>query len=281
VISNRSVPTDTVLPHIFYRDVEEAIVWLSNAFGFVEHYRYGDPVSGAQMRAGNAWIMLKSARQDGATPKQLGFETQSLTIFVEDIEAHFRQAKSAAVKILEDPHETVYGELQYGVQDLDGHHWLFSRHAHDLSPDKWGATVSHAAVLTPQISPMLAVSDASAAIDFYKVAFDADVLWRLGGDGHIVAGLSVHGAQFFLATESPQYGTRGPNAAGFTTVRIELLVDDPEAVQRGALAAGAVFRSPMTEHTHSTTGPRPIRRMLQGSVIDPFGHMWLIGKILD
>jgi hypothetical protein len=29
------------------------------------------------------------------------------------------------------------------------------------------------------------------------------------------------------------------------------------------------------------TGPRPIKRMLQGSVLDPSGHMWLIGKILE
>lgn len=281
MISNRSVPTDTVLPHIVYRDVEAAIAWLGNAFGFVEHYRYGDPVSGAQMSAGNAWIMLKRARHEGGSPKQLGFGTQSLTVFIEEIDAHFQMAKSAGVTILEDLHETVYGELQYGAEDLDGHHWLFSRHARDLSPDQWGARISHAAVLTPQISPMLAVSNANAAIDFYKAAFDASVLWHLGNDDHVVAGLSVHGARFFLATESPPYGTRSPDSAGFTTVRIELFVDDPVAVQRQAIAAGATFRSPVEEHGHSMSGPRPIRRILQGGVIDPFGHMWLIGKILE
>jgi uncharacterized glyoxalase superfamily protein PhnB len=281
VISNRSVPTDTVLPHIVYRDVEAAIAWLGNAFGFVEHYRYGDPASGAQMSAGNAWIMLEKVRHEGGSPKQLGFGTQSLTIFIEEIDAHFQMAKSAGVTILEDLHETVYGELQYGAEDLDGHHWLFSRHARNLSPDQWGARISHSAVLTPQISPMLAVSNANAAIDFYKAAFDASVLWHLGNDEHVVAGLSVHGARFFLATESPPYGTRSPDSAGFTTVRIELFVDDPVAVQRQAIAAGATFRSPVEEHAHSMSGPRPIRRILQGGVIDPFGHMWLIGKILE
>jgi uncharacterized glyoxalase superfamily protein PhnB len=281
MISNRSLPTDTVLPHLMYRDLEEAIAWLSDAFGFVEHYRYGDPISGAQMGAGNAWIMLKKAKHEGASPKQLGFGTQSLTLFIEDLEEHFQRAKSSGVTILEDLHETVYGELQYAAEDLDGHHWLFSRHARNLSPDQWGAMVSHAAVLTPQISPMLAVGDANAAIEFYKAAFDADVLWHLGGGEHVVAGLSVHGARFFLATESRAYGTCGPAAAGFTTVRIELFVDDPEAVQRQALAAGADLRSPVTEHTHFTTGPRPIRRMLQGGVVDPFGHRWLIEKILE
>lgn len=233
------------------------------------------------MSIGNAWLMLRRARDPRAIPKHLGFGTQSLTVFIEDVEAHFEHAQSSGVTILEDLHETEYGELQYGAEDLDGHHWLFSRHARDSSPEQWGATVSRAAVLTPQISPMLAVSDADAAIEFYKAAFGATVLWHLGGAEHAVAGLSIHGARVFLATESPEYGTRGPAAAGFTTVRIELFVDDPEAVQGQALAAGAVFGSPVEEHRYSTTGPYPIKRMLQGGVIDPFGHRWLIGKILE
>jgi PhnB protein len=132
-----------------------------------------------------------------------------------------------------------------------------------------------------QISPMLAVSDGNAAIEFYRAAFGAVVLWHLNGGGHVVAGLSIDGAEFFLAHESPPHGTRGPASVGFTTVRIELFVDDPGAVQRRAMAAGAIERSPVVEHEHATTGVRPIRRMLQGAVVDPFGHMWLIGKILE
>lgn len=131
-----------------------------------------------------------------------------------------------------------------------------------------------------QISPMLAVNNGNAAISFYNAAFGATLLWSLGDD-HVVAGLSINGAEFFLATESPEYGTRGPSSAGFTTVRIELFADDPVAMHKQALAAGAVEHSPVLEHTHETTGPRPITRMLQGAVIDPFGHLWLIGKILD
>lgn len=125
---------------------------------------------------------------------------------------------------------------------------------------------------------MLAVSNGSAAIEFYKAAFGAKVLWDLDG---AVAGLAIDGAEFFLADQSPEYGTRAPQSAGFTTVRIELFVDDPIAVQRRALAVGAVEHSPVEEHQHTTIGPRPIKRMLQGAILDPFGHMWLIGKILE
>jgi predicted enzyme related to lactoylglutathione lyase len=133
-----------VLPHVTYRNVVDAIAWLTKAFGFTECYRYGEPggpVSGAQMQIARAWIMLKQARGGSASPVQLGYETQSLTLFLDDIEAHFERSKASGVKFVEDLHETVYGELQYAAEDLDGHHWLFSRHARDVNPEEFGATV--------------------------------------------------------------------------------------------------------------------------------------------
>ena len=130
-----------------------------------------------------------------------------------------------------------------------------------------------------RIAPMLAVTDADAAIAFYQRAFGATVRWRLGGE-HVVAGLEIGGAEFFLATESPGNGTRGPSSAGCTTVRIELFVDDPAAVHERAIAAGATEKDPVREHEHETVGPHPIRRMLQGAVINPAGHMWLVGRFL-
>jgi uncharacterized glyoxalase superfamily protein PhnB len=143
-MKNRSVPADTVLPHLFYENVAAALAWLHNAFGFVEHFRYGEPdgiVQGAQMHLGDAWIMLASTRSGRASPAQIGLETQSLTIFVEDVGAHFERAKSAGAKIVEELHETPYGERQYGAEDLEGHHWLFSKHVRDVSPGEWGATI--------------------------------------------------------------------------------------------------------------------------------------------
>ena len=135
--------------------------------------------------------------------------------------------------------------------------------------------------MTTEISPMLAVSDGTAAIKFYQAAFGAQVLWHLGDGADVVAGLSIDGAKFFLAHEAPPYGTRSPDSAGFTTVRIELFVDDPIAVHKKALAAGASNHSPVEEHQHETAGPQPIKRMLQGAVVDPFSHMWLIGKFVE
>lgn len=142
MLTNRSVPVDTVLPHVTYKHLPEAMDWLGRTFGCVEHYRYGYPVSGAQVRIGNAYIMVRAARGDYRSPAELGFGNQSLTIFIEDVAGHFEHSKAAGAKIVEDLHETEYGELQYGVEDLEGHHWLFSRHARDVSPDAWGATIA-------------------------------------------------------------------------------------------------------------------------------------------
>ncbi len=119
-MKNRSVPVDTILPHLVYEDVGGALTWLAKAFGFTEHFRYaepGGPVQGAQMHLGHTWIMLAGSRPDRASPSRLGYRTQSLTVFVEDIDAHFQKAKSAGAKIVEEIHETEYGERQYGVED--------------------------------------------------------------------------------------------------------------------------------------------------------------------
>jgi uncharacterized glyoxalase superfamily protein PhnB len=61
---------------------------------------------------------------------------------IEDVDGHYQKAKSAGARIVEDPHETGYGEYQYVAVDLEGHHWLFSRHARDVDHSEWGATVA-------------------------------------------------------------------------------------------------------------------------------------------
>ena len=141
-MNNRSVPTSTLLPHLVYRDVTDACEWLTRVFGFTEHYRYGQPVSGIQMYLGGAYIMLTGPREGTESPARVGYRTQTLTVMVPDVEAHYAKTKREGGTVWEDLHETIYGERQYGVEDLDGHRWLFSQHARDVSPEEWGATVA-------------------------------------------------------------------------------------------------------------------------------------------
>ena len=140
-MNNRSVPVSTVLPHLVYRSLPDACDWLTRVFGFTESYRYGDPVSGIQMYLGDAYIMLTGPRQSTQSPAIVGYNTQNLTIIVSDVDTHYSHTQSEGATIWEDLHETIYGERQYGVEDLDGHRWIFSLHARDLDPREWGATL--------------------------------------------------------------------------------------------------------------------------------------------
>jgi predicted enzyme related to lactoylglutathione lyase len=186
MIENRSVPTNIVLPHVVYQNVADAMAWLTKTFGFTEHYRYGEPgrPSGAQMHLGTAWIMLRTAEAGCASPARLGYGTQSLTVFVDDVDAHFQRAKSAGAKIVEDLNETAYGERQYGAEDLDGHHWLFSRHARDVSPDEWGAKVSEvknrvALLRRPRLCYLeIPAVDVRQSVAFYEKVFGWNIRHR-------------------------------------------------------------------------------------------------------
>jgi len=141
-MNNRSVPTSTLLAHLCYRDISKACSWLSRVFGFTEYYRYGQPLSGIQMYLGNAHIMISGPREGRfEPPANLGYGTQMLAVIVPDVHAHYANTKRHGATIWEELQETVYGELQYGVTDLEGHRWLFSQHAHDVAPESWGATV--------------------------------------------------------------------------------------------------------------------------------------------
>ncbi|HTS73696.1 MAG TPA: VOC family protein [Gaiellaceae bacterium] len=118
------------------------------------------------------------------------------------------------------------------------------------------------------LSVMLIVPDAEAAIVWYKRALGATELWNLGG----VAGLEVDGAPFFLHEVNPENATeRSPEQVRATSTRIELFVDDPDAVLQRALAAGASLGSEIVDHQVSWGTHR------QGGFRDPFGHNWSVG----
>ena len=91
---------------------------------------------------------------------------------------------------------------------------------------------------TAQIVPNLSVSNGKAAVAFYKEAFGAIELFRIEmGDGDLFAELSIGGARVFVADESHPHKNLSPDTLGGTTVRIDLLSDDPDGMQARAVAA--------------------------------------------
>ena len=81
-----------------------------------------------------------------------------------------------------------------------------------------------------KIAPLLSVRNGAKAIDFYKAAFDAEELVRIESpDGDVVAQLKIGESEFWLADESPQHQNFSPETLGGGTVRMVMVVENPDA----------------------------------------------------
>jgi PhnB protein len=119
---------------------------------------------------------------------------------------------------------------------------------------------------------MLTVTNAAAASDFYQRAFDAVELSRVAAPtGQLVIGLAIDGHRFFAVDENRPAFNVSPETLGGTSVRLSLIVDDPDAAADRAIGAGARLVFPVADQPYG---------MRQGRVADPFGHHWLVGKNL-
>ncbi len=126
--------------------------------------------------------------------------------------------------------------------------------------------------LKTSIAPMLSVRNGARAVEFYRSAFGAVELFRLDDDtGAVVARLAVDGAEFWVADESPEHFNFSPETLGGGSVRMVMVVDDPDAAFERAIHAGAKVVWPV----HDEYGWR------LGRAVDPFGHHWEIGKPIE
>ena len=122
------------------------------------------------------------------------------------------------------------------------------------------------------LSPMLSVRRGAAAVEYYTQSFGAVTLFRIDSDdGGVVAQLSAHGAEFWVADESPEHLNFSPETLRGSTVRLVLVVSEPHDVVARALQAGAESILSVDERNG----------WLLGRVVDPFGHHWEIGRPLD
>ena len=139
MVSNPPANTPRVTPYLLYEDVAAMLDWLAKAFGLRESFRMNGPdgkVSHAEMRLADGLVMMGCPGPDYRNPKRRGGVTQSLHVYVDDVDAHFRHAKAAGAKILAEPADQFYGDRRYGVEDPEGHHWHFAQHVRDVSEEE-------------------------------------------------------------------------------------------------------------------------------------------------
>jgi len=126
--------TVNIIPCLRYRDAPAAIEWLCDTFGFEKQAVYANPDGGiahAQLTFGNGMIMLGSADAESAwgklirQPEEVGAETQSAYIVVQDPDAIYARAKAAGADIVIDIKFEDYGGRGFSCRDPEGHLWNF------------------------------------------------------------------------------------------------------------------------------------------------------------
>src|SRR2546430_16092058 len=123
-----------------------------------------------------------------------------------------------------------------------------------------------------ELTPFLTVKGGRVVVEFYKKAFGATELSRESTPtGQFIIEMSIDGDRFFAVDENPSAFNVSPATLGGTSVRLSLIVADPDAVADRAVAAGGKIHFPVGDQTCG---------MRHGRSGQPAGHHWLIGKPL-
>ena len=126
----------------------------------------------------------------------------------------------------------------------------------------------------PGLSPYLTVSDAAAAIRFYRDALGArELLRQMAQDGKRIlhAELALHGGVLMLSDPFPEFArSAAPEPGGLASVTVTLNLAAPGQVDQ--LTASAVAHGACIE-----MGPMDAFWGARFAAFrDPFGHRWML-----
>ncbi len=133
---------------LYYEDAAKAIDWLCQSFGFEVRIKIegdGGSIEHSELTYGEGLIMVAQAGLANKpsfrkSPRSLaGSNTQNIMVYVDDVEAHCKQARAAGARIVSEPTTTDHGEdywtdRGYECEDLEGHHWWFYQRLRDPKP---------------------------------------------------------------------------------------------------------------------------------------------------
>lgn len=126
-----------IVPYLSYADAAAAIEWLCRVFGFEEVRRMevGDGRIGhAALSFQGEQVMLASVFEEAGTrsPRDLEGLHQQITVYVDDVDAHFARARAEGAEVLTEPEDQFWGGRMYWAQDLEGHRWTFQQQLRDV-----------------------------------------------------------------------------------------------------------------------------------------------------
>jgi uncharacterized glyoxalase superfamily protein PhnB len=142
---------DRITPYLLYEDVAGALDFLAQAFGLRERLRFADDegtVNHAEMEFMGESVFMGDPGLGFESPKRAGRLGAQVHVYVDDVEAHFQQAKAAGATILREPEDQEYGDRRYDAEDPEGNRWSFAQRIRELTPQEWGAQTPESSTST-------------------------------------------------------------------------------------------------------------------------------------
>ena len=121
-------------------------------------------------------------------------------------------------------------------------------------------------------TPYLVVDGAARAIEFYKKAFGAQELFRMGGPGGKIGHAEIKIGDSPIMLSDEMMGNKSPESLGGSPVGIFLYVEDVDRAFNQAISAGA--KEDMKPQ-NMFWGDR------FGKLTDPFGHSWSLATHVE
>jgi PhnB protein len=131
----------TLTPYLAVEDASAAIEFYGRAFDAKERVRMsgpGDSIMHCELEIGDSLVMLSDPFPQASTkpPKELGGTSVSIFVYVEDIDALYKQAIDAGASSLMEPDDMFWGDRFGSVQDPFGHSWTIATHIEDVPPEE-------------------------------------------------------------------------------------------------------------------------------------------------
>jgi len=131
----------TVTPYLIIKGAAAAIDFYKRAFGAVELFRMGGPegkVGHAEIKIGDSPIMLadENPEMEALSPQTIGGTPFSIMLYVEDVDAMFKQAIAAGGEQIRPVADQFYGDRTGGLKDPFGFQWWIATHVEDVPPEE-------------------------------------------------------------------------------------------------------------------------------------------------
>jgi PhnB protein len=129
-----------ITPYLVVDGAGKAIEFYKRAFGAIERFRMpapNDKVGHAEIQIGDSVIMLSDPFPGmGSVAPSGAQESAGLMLYVNDVDAVFKQAVDAGATVTMPLDNQFWGDRYGKVRDPFGHSWHLATHVEDVSPEE-------------------------------------------------------------------------------------------------------------------------------------------------